>query len=52
MEDKCLNEMETSIYVDYLLNSKVKPSDNILNHVEDCIECKQKILEIWDVLKK
>jgi hypothetical protein len=47
-----LNDHQTAIYVDYLLNEKSsKPTENILNHVESCPICKDNILDVFLCLK-
>lgn len=47
-----LNDHQTAIYVDYLLNEKSsKPAENILIHVESCLICKDNILDVFLCLK-
>ena len=47
-----LNDHQTALYVDYLLNEKSsKPAENILNHVESCPICKDNILDVFFCLK-
>ncbi|MFC2118332.1 hypothetical protein ACFLSY_06800 [Bacteroidota bacterium] len=50
MKNKCLNEIEVAMMVDYLMNEVNMPEERLLLHVEECLKCKRDVLEVWTIL--
>jgi anti-sigma factor RsiW len=47
-----LTENELAQYVDALLSDKQDQlPEEILEHVEECFECKMEIIEVWELIK-
>src|SRR4030043_36329 len=52
LKRKHLNDHQIAFYVDFLITEgRITPSENILSHVENCISCKDKILDVFLSLK-
>ena len=48
-----LNEIGISVCAEALINNDKENIDSeILNHVEDCLECKSDILELFEIIKE
>jgi tetratricopeptide (TPR) repeat protein len=49
--DGHLNEMGIALFTEYLLKKNEVLAREILDHVEDCSQCKQKVMESYSILK-
>jgi hypothetical protein len=45
-----LNENEIAQYAEYLNGDNVEPDEEVRLHVESCMECKQEILEVSEII--
>lgn len=51
MANNHLNENEISQYIDFINNEVEDIDKDIINHIEDCFECKHKIITLYDFIK-
>lgn len=51
MTTKHLNESEISQYIDFVNNEVYSVDNDINNHIEECFECKHKIIKLLDIIK-
>lgn len=51
--ERHLTDEEIALYVEALeLKKQERLSEAILDHVQECLECKMEIVEVWELIEE